>query len=44
MSEKYWEKKARKLEEQNEFDDQFDGGLAIILLLVGTIVIGYFSS
>ena len=40
MSKKYWEKKARKLEEQNEFNEQFSGCLALIFFVVAMIVIG----
>ena len=40
MRKKYLEKKVRKMEEQNEFNEQFSGCLALVFLVVVMIVIG----
>jgi len=39
MSEEYWKDKAEKREEQDKFNDQLNGFLALVLVLVFFIVI-----
>lgn len=41
--EKYWEKKARKLEKEKQENEQLSGCLALVFVVVGLIVIALIS-